>query len=458
MIIKDTEKIAEELKHAKTPDETIRVIENYFSDQWGQLDNDPQKILDDVRETVSVFCDRSIVTAIRLLKSGSGAGDIVIKKDGYISFDIDKMIDIALGLVDDHRIFFNHERDDEIDQIVRETVEKNSDLRFEVTTDQNTGEIFFLAKYPSDLISPIDKVSWKAFDGTLNAGQKTRVEVIKKTKYHPAYYAEVALTNLSELDNMDIDGIRGLAPFDREVHDAIITLFVAGNVFFTVNMIYQTMTGKRDSHCSQNWSESIWKSITKLRHIDMYIDASNEALKDKRITSPRFGSRSIGVPLIDALPTKEIINGKLTRGIALRSAPILYQYSSQKNQIVRFEMKLLDTPVKNKTTETIVIEGFLRRKIKFIVSERKISKNNIDSYRIIKYEDVYSLIDFSECTSRASIDNKKSKIKRHIKDTLDYFIKQNIDNSITGYEEAYTEGKKRPYGVRILFKSEEETP
>lgn len=459
MIIKDSTRFVEMVKEAKatTPEEKITLLEKFLAqysfEEWSKLGNDPEKILNDVRETTEIFCDQIIARELRIIRSGETGLRYSSVEDGSLVFDEDEIFKDALGLVDEHRIFFNHEKDDEIDEIIRKTVEE-SVLTFRIETDQDEEEVFFLARYPSVFISTIDRVSWKTFDGTLNDGRARSVETIHRTKNHPAYYANVRL-DLSDLHNMDIEGIKEITPFDREVHDAIITSFVAGNVFITINMIYQTVTGKKDSHCSPSWNKAIWTSIKKLRHSEMWIDASDEAIRDKRITSPRIpdsDSRSVGVPIIDAFPTREVVNGQLTLGIALRSTPILFLYSNQKNQIARFEMKLLDTPVKNKTPETIVIEGYLRRRIKMIISDWERNKNHDDSKRVIKYETIYSLVDFSGCKSPEAKQNKKKKIRDHVKKTLDFYVEQKVDDFISGYEEHVENGKTRPSGVKISFR------
>lgn len=429
--------------------EKIEVLDAYSRMEWEKLENDPEKVMKDVEETIRIYLDRLFSTAMRLGRAGKDVPGMIREEDGSLSFDLEYITESALTLVDEHRAFFDHQRDEEIDGLIREIIENDENLKLRISTEEN--ETLYLAQHPSDFLSPIDRASWKVFDGTLNHGEPRSIEMIHRAKNHPAYYANVGL-DLTSLKNIDFNGEKGLTPFDREVHDAIITLFVAGNIFITVNMIYQTMNGKTGSHASQNWKDDIWTSIRKLRHIDMYIDASDEAIKDKRITDPKLGSPDLGWPIIDALPSNEVINGQKTQGIIIRSVPILLRYSSQKNQIARFDMKLLDTPTAKKTKDTIVIEGFLRRKINMIISLWKSSpKDHKESYKIIKYTDIYELIDTSSLKTQATINNKKRDIREHAKNTLDFFIKSKVDGFITGYEEVSEEGKKRPYGLMIKF-------
>src|SRR5690606_22544557 len=82
--------------------------------------------------------------------------------------------------------------------------------------------------------------------------------------------------NLNE--SVQIKGHGGLTPYDREVHDAIITLFVdGGNEYITPQMIYRVMTGNPKAYLNPKQAEAITESITKCMYSRLIIDASEEA-------------------------------------------------------------------------------------------------------------------------------------------------------------------------------------
>ena len=228
------------------------------------------------------------------------------------------------------------------------------------------------------------------------------------------------MIDIAELEGIKINGRRELTAFDREVHDAIITLFVeGGNVLITVNMIYQMMTGKKDAHCSPKQAQAISDSITKLMFSHAIIDASQEA-KLRGLDKAKYDSN-----LLNAKRLTVSANGQTVEAIKMLDTPILYDYAERRNQIGRVEAKLLDSPV-NKTEENIVLDGYLRRRILGMKGSSKLSPT-------IKYDTIYKQLEIS-AGSESSLRNKKMKIRNNVKKILDFykeegFIKGYVENS-----------------------------
>lgn len=125
MIFKDSvliNELVEKLSKATTPEEKIELIDKYGDLEWSKLENDPEKILQDVKDTVEYVVKSIISRELRTVRSGSETLQYSSVKDGYLVFDADALIEDALGLVDEHRDFFNGEKDDEIDEIIRNAV------------------------------------------------------------------------------------------------------------------------------------------------------------------------------------------------------------------------------------------------------------------------------------------------------------------------------------------------
>lgn len=302
------------------------------------------------------------------------------------------------------------------------------------TIQGDGAEIAVRSSRPTDYISPIDKVSNKAWEGVLNSTDLVGVEVIKKTKSRKPIYTMVSIDH-SELEGVQINGRRELTPFDREVHDAIVTLLIeGGNQYITVNMIYQTMTGKSSAHCSPKQAEAISDSITKLMFSHAIIDATQEATVDKRISRARYDSN-----LLNAKRLTVSINGTTTEAIQVLATPILYDYANQKNQIGRFDMKLLDSPL-NKNEETIILEGYLRRRVDTI------KKGSLAP--TILYETIYKQLDIT-AGSQASYNNKTKKIRDNVKRLLDFWKKEGF---IKGYvENVHKNEKNKVVSITIRY-------
>jgi len=101
--------------------------------------------------------------------------------------------------------------------------------------------------------------------------------------------------------------------------------------------------------------------------------------------------------------------------------PVLYEYANKKNQIGRFDIKLLNTPI-NKTEEIITLQGYLYRRILSMKGSSNLSKT-------IVYETVYNQINVT-AASDGALRKKKSKVRGQIKDMLDYWKQENF---IAGY-------------------------
>ena len=195
------------------------------------------------------------------------------------------------------------------------------------------------------------------------------------------------------------------------------------------------MTGKVSAHCSQKQAEAISDSITKLMFAHVIIDASDEAKLDKRVSRTKYDSN-----MINAKRVTISMNGQTVEAIKILDTPILFDYAQQKNQIGRFDVKLLDTPT-NKTDETIVLEGYLRRRILSIKGSSKLSPT-------ILYETIYSQLDLTS-SSEGALRKKKLKIRESVKKALDYF---KAEGFIKGYvENAHKGEKNRIVSVTIRY-------
>lgn len=198
------------------------------------------------------------------------------------------------------------------------------------------------------------------------------------------------------------------------------------------------MTGKHGSHCSENQESMINNSITKLMFSHVIIDAKDEAGRDHRVTRTLFDSNAINAKRVSIT-----INGKESKAIKILDTPILFDYARQKNQIGRFNMKLLDTP-NNKNEETIILEGYLRRRILAMQNpESKLSTS-------IKYETVYKQLDISSpdgvIRSEVALRKKKLKVRESVKKALDYFKKEGF---IKNYSETVKNGVKDGVAISL---------
>lgn len=410
----------------KRDEDRRKLIDEISKEEFDNLKGDKQKILAHAKRQAKELIDNR-----KYVKNNASPG-----ASNFIDFD--SLLDPQILIHDIkeciklHYEFFKDDSQsiEELDRIVIDAVDKSGI------------EQIIIANYPTAFLTPIDKISNKAFEGILNSSEITRVEVIKKAKNREPIYAYAMVSiDTTKLKGVTISGREELTPYDREVHDAIVTLYVEGKtIYITPNMIYQAMTGRHGSHCSKNQESMINNSITKLMCSHVIIDAAAEAAIDNRVTRILFDSNAINAKRVSIT-----INGKESKAIKILDTPILFDYAQQKNQIGRFNMKLLDTP-NNKNEETIILEGYLRRRI---LAMRK-SKDDSKLSNSIKYETVYKQLDISfsdeVIRSEAALRKKKLKVRESVKKALDYFKKEGF---IKNYSETVTKGVKD--GVSISF-------
>lgn len=286
-------------------------------------------------------------------------------------------------------------------------------------------------KYPSEFISPTDKVSSLAFSGDLTGEELKELAMESRgSKKQITTLASIDFDNLN--GSIRINGRQELTAYDREVHDAIITLFVDGkNEYITPQMIYQVITGNPNAYLEKKQAEAISDSITKCMYSKLTINADEEA------KAYGFDSFKYEGNLISGERVTATLNGKTLECLRILRPPVLYEYASKKNQIGRFDIKLLNSPI-NKTEEIIMLQGYLYRRILSMKSSSNLSKT-------IVYDTVYNQIEI-EAVSDGALRKKKAKVRDHIKKILDYWKQEDF---IAGYAEN-TKGKII-YSVTVLI-------
>ena len=136
------------------------------------------------------------------------------------------------------------------------------------------------------------------------------------------------------------------------------------------------------------------------------IDASEEA------KAYGFDSFKYDGSLISGERVTATLNGNVLECLRILRPPVLYDYANKKNQIGRFDIKLLNSPI-NKTEEIITLQGYLYRRILSMKGSSNLSKT-------IVYDTVYNQIDV-KAASPGALRKKKSKVRDQVKTILDYW-------------------------------------
>lgn len=296
-------------------------------------------------------------------------------------------------------------------RIYEDTLKKGGSEQAELIDDIRT-------RKPATFITPVDKVSNKAFGSGLLYSSKPLAVALEKRGSKKPINTMVSL-DFDEIEKkgVQIGSRKELTTYDREVHDAITTLSVeGGNEYITGQMIYQTMVGDANAKLNPKQAETISNSITKLMYSKLRIDATEEA---KAFGFEAFKYDGYVVP---AERVTASINGTIVECVHLFRTPPLYEYASRKNQIGRVDIKLLNSPI-NKSQEVITLQGYLTRRVLAM-------KNGRLSPTII-YDTIYKQLEVS-AASDGALRKKKAKVREQAKKILDYWKAQHF---ISGYSE-----------------------
>lgn len=288
-------------------------------------------------------------------------------------------------------------------------------------------------RMPKKFISISDKVSDKAFSEVI--GEPLAVRVSRKDSKKQI----TTLLNLELYDETSIVGLDRLTPYDRAVHDAIVTVCIEGGsgepqMYMTPQTIYRTMTGNFNTNPRKEAIERINESLRRLGGIRIKINADDEMKAFYKMPS--------GFQYEGAIVPNEIIrfksNGAEVEGIHLLRTPILYSYASIKKQVSQEDIKLLATPVK-KTEENIILQDYLFRRVSAMKHSPKLSRN-------ILYTTVYDNIQVT-AASIGALRKKRYNIRENIKSILDYWKEQGF---IKAYKENYG-AKNESISVSIIL-------
>ena len=236
--------------------------------------------------------------------------------------------------------------------------------------------------------------------------------------------------------DISLEGRMKITPYDREVHDAVVTLHVAGNKIVTPEMVYRAMNGMTESEkLSPQAIDAVTRSMDKSRYTTLKIDFSQEAQAYKKDCKAIYEGYLLAC---DKLTVST--GGRTKEAYRLLREPILLEYSKISGQIITVPIKLLQTKGNIRSTEdVIVLRGYLLRQIEGMKSRtfHRINK--------IAYKSIFTELDILP-DNYANYKEKTRKIREHVIAILGGWVKQNY---IKNYEQ-YKNGKKIE-GVEITI-------
>lgn len=281
---------------------------------------------------------------------------------------------------------------------------------------------------PKNYIMPNNKLAQKITDDVIKYNKANSLLVNKQKNI-------ISMVELNYDDkNIQItETDKKFTAYDRAVHNAICSIYEAGNRLFTPDQVYRCMNGLDDQqYVSPQAVGAITKSIDKSRRIHVKVDCTKEA----QAYNKKAEKMIMDGYILAATRINVKAGGKEVTGYELNNKPILYRYAQMTKQIITVPSKLLNTKdVIKSTPDVIVIREYLIRRIEGMKNEKNNLKNQI------AFEKVYIELDQPN-----PIKQKAQKIR----ETIDILLKKFKNEKYIKGHEFYKEGKSFK-GVKIFY-------
>lgn len=300
-------------------------------------------------------------------------------------------------------------------------------------------------KKVSRAVQTIDKISNTLFDTDKNgifyerANEEDKerdneaVDVIVGRKKGKDITTAVSI-DFSKLDDVQFSNDYMLDPFAQAVHNAMLSMYLAGNKGGSIAQLYRVMFGNKDTlHPDEIRLQEVKRAVEKLRHTDATITITDEAklYPFKRAVIKNY-----------VMPVKMVevsINGEKADGFIFLDQPPLYEYASQKNQVNTLDIQNFNVPL-NAGKDTAVLLDYLNERLAGIKNKKSKMSD------IILYDTLYSRLQLDAPTEGARR-KKEYDVRKKVKAILDSWQKEGI---ISGYEEELEKPSNRIRSLRIF--------
>lgn len=290
----------------------------------------------------------------------------------------------------DHKNEYQDARELVIALCKAEQVENPSDLAIAQNTLKRLNA---LVTIPKRMIAPNHKLVNSLTRATRTPEDAMEI-VLEVSKRGAKRKVKVTCVLSYDGDNVKISGKQPFTEYDRNVYNAVVSLYVVGNRIITSDMVWRMMNGKTEQEQpSPALKAAVTKSIDKMRFMRAQIDCSDE-FKMRRIKLD--GKPVNGVGFEDNLLHLSVTwvrAGKNTiRAYEFpqdtRFAPILYQYSAAVKQVINVPIALLDvkkldmhgkptTHSLSYTEQRVIIKGYLLRRIEGMKGKNALKSRSI---------------------------------------------------------------------------------
>ncbi len=308
---------------------------------------------------------------------------------------------------------------------------------------------------PEKYVIPNNKLANTMTKDIIDIGRITLEESKKGAKK----LVETTCILTYEGDNVHLSGRQPFTEYDRNVYDAVSSLYVYGDPSHVVTaaQVYRAMTGLTDTEKPTSGQlAAVTRSLDKMRFIRARIDCTAE-FQARRITlnSQQINGGEIDTYLLTADAVKVQAGGQTVKAYRIIKTPILYEYAAAVNQVLTLPASTLDIKELNpdgsagarlpNTESRILIKGYLIRRIEGMKGKNGLNNPVVALYDYQRngetHQGLYSIAGKPDAASK-----EKQRIREDAEKMLDYW--QAIEY-IKGYEIQTQRSKITGYKITV---------
>lgn len=170
-----------------------------------------------------------------------------------------------------------------------------------------------------------------------------------------------------EGDNVKLSGRQPCTEYDRNVADAVTSLFLYGDPshIITPATVYRAMIHSTGTETpSPQTLGAVTRSLDKGRFVRVQIDCTQELLRRKAsLNGEQITGGKVDTYLLPLEKIEVMAGGKKVTAYKIIKTPVLYDYARLTKQVLTVPAKLLDVPNASNTEQRISIKGYLLRRI-----------------------------------------------------------------------------------------------
>lgn len=239
-----------------------------------------------------------------------------------------------------------------------------------------------------------------------------------------------------EGENVKLSGRQSFTEYDRNVYNAVTSLYVYGGKAHVVTpqTVYRAMVGMTDTEApSPQQIGAVTKSLDKMRFIRATVDCTEELnRRNISLDGEYITNGIIDTYLLNASVIQVRAGGRTVRGYLIEKTPVLYAYSNALKEVLTIPAELLDIKAidkKGRITKSrisnnesrIQVKGYLLRRIEGLKGKNALKNKTISLQSYEKGGEYHrGLYEIAGLSDRAARKDKKA-VRDYAAQALDYW-------------------------------------